>query len=150
MPERVRRESAHFGVRLDADGETCHVWDEHGRPVDCESLLLLLAVESAAGTGQSATPGEPGRVVVVEEATSASTVRRLGRLGHRVVACPAPRAEIYDACRQSRAILGGGPSGHFWHAMEDHLAADGLVSLTRLLGRLSRSDRPMSQVLEQP
>jgi phosphomannomutase len=148
LPEQVRRESAHFGVRLDADGETCQLWDEHGRPVDCESLLLLLAAESAARTGEPVAPGEPGRVVVVEEATSASTVRRLRRQGHRVVACPALRAEIYDACRESRAILGGGPSGRFWHAWEEHVVADALVSLTLLLGRLSRSDRTLSQVLD--
>jgi phosphomannomutase len=110
--------------------------------VDGESLLLLLAAESAAGTG------EAGRVVVVEEATSASTVRRLRRQGHRVVACPALRAEMYDACRQSRATLGGGPSGRFWHAMEDHPVADALVSLTLLLAHLSRSDRSLSQVLD--
>ena len=148
LPEQVRRESAHFGVRLDADGETCHVWDEQGRPVDCESLLLLLAAELAAGTGKPVAPSQPGWVVVVEEATSASTVRRLRRQGHRVIACPALRAEIHDACRQSRAILGGGPSGRFWHAMEDHVAADALLTLTLLLGRLSRSDRSMSDVLE--
>ncbi len=156
LPEQVRRESAHFGVRLDADGETCQLWDEHGRPVDGESLLLLLAAESAAGTGKPVAPGtgkpvapdEPGRVVVVEEATLAWAVRGLRRRGHRVVVCPALRAEIYDACRQSRATLGGGPSGRFWHALEDHPVADALVSLTLLLGRLSRSDRPLSQVLD--
>ena len=147
LPEQVRRESAHFGVRLDADGETCQLWDERGQPVDGESLLLLLAAESATGTGEPMAYGQPGGVVVVEEATSASAVRRLRRQGHRVVACPALRAEMYDACRQSHAILGGGPSGRFWHALEDYLAADALVSLTFLLRRLSRSDRLMSQVL---
>jgi phosphomannomutase len=147
LPEQIRRESAHFGVRLDADGETCQLWDEQGRPVDGESLLLLLAAESVAGTGEPVAHGQPGGVVVVEEATSASTVRRLRHQGHRVVACPALRAEMYDACRQSQAVLGGGPSGRFWHALEDYLAADALVSLTLLLRRLSRSDRPMSQAL---
>ena len=148
LAEQVRRESAHFGVRLDADGETCQLWDERGQPVDGESLLLLLAAASAAGTDKPLAPGESKGVVVVEEATSASTVRRLGRQGRRVVACPALRAEIYDACRQSHAILGGGPSGRFWYALEDHPVADALVSLTLLLARLSRSDRPLSQVLE--
>jgi phosphomannomutase len=149
LSEQVRRESAHFGVRLDADGETCQLWDEHGQPVDCGSLLLLLAAESAAGTGKPVAPGEPRRVVVVEEATSAWAVRRLSRQGHRVVACPALRAEIYDACRQSRATFGGGPSGRFWHALEEHPVADALVSLTLLLRCLSRSDRPLSQGLDQ-
>jgi phosphomannomutase len=148
LPEQVRGESAHFGVRLDGDGETCQLWDERGQPVDGESLLLLLAAEAAAGTGRPVAPGEPGRVVVVEEATSASTVRHLSRQGHRVVACPALRAEMYDACRQSRATLGGGPGGRFWHALEDHATADALVSLTLLLARLSRSDRSLSHVLE--
>jgi len=147
LPEQIRRESAHFGVRLDDDGETFQLWDERGESVGSESLLVLLATGPAAGTENSPARSPAERLLVVEEATSAPTVRRLRREGYRVVACPALRAEMYDACRQSRAALAGGPSGRFWHLLDDRPLPDALMSLTLILARLSRSDHPLSHVL---
>jgi len=54
--------------------------------------------------------------------------------------------------RQHGAILGGGPSGRFWYA--GHAAAglplpDALMTLTLLLELLSRTDDPLSVVLDR-
>ncbi len=41
--DRVRAEQAHFGVRIDDDGQQCRAFDERGAPLPCQRLLLLLA-----------------------------------------------------------------------------------------------------------
>jgi phosphomannomutase len=53
--------------------------------------------------------------------------------------------------RQHGAILGGGPSGRFWHT--GYAAGlplpDALMTVTLLLELLSRTDDPLSAVLDR-
>jgi len=53
--------------------------------------------------------------------------------------------------RQHGAILGGGPSGRFWHAgyAAGPPLPDALMTLTLLLELLSRTDDPLSVVLDR-
>jgi hypothetical protein len=55
---------------------------------------------------------------------------------------------MFRAMHRHEALFGGGPGGRFWHAHEGFAAADALVTLTLLLGILSRSDRAASEVLD--
>ena len=50
--------------------------------------------------------------------------------------------------RTSGALLGGGTSGRIWHR-EAVPAADALKTLTMLLAILSKSDAPLSQVVDE-
>ncbi len=43
LGEQVVAAGAHFGVRLDDDGENCRLFDERGQPVAAERLLTLFA-----------------------------------------------------------------------------------------------------------
>jgi hypothetical protein len=91
----------------------------------------------------------PGGAVIAEDDTSAGTVRALEACG-AAVTLGSPEPSAMQRLVQSRqALLGGGPSGRFWYnSPEGHAAPDALVSLTLLLAVLSRSDRPLSQVLD--
>ena len=53
------------------------------------------------------------------------------------------------AMREHGALLGGGPSGRFWHADAGVPLPDALMTVTRLLMLLSRSDEPLSAVLDR-
>ena len=56
---------------------------------------------------------------------------------------------MFDRMRDCGAVIGGGPSGRFFHAAVAPPAlpaADALKTLVLLLGALSTSDRPLSQV----
>ena len=46
------------------------------------------------------------------------------------------------AMRDQHAVLGGGPSGRYWHAVGRLPLPDALRTLTLLLVLLSRDDRP--------
>jgi hypothetical protein len=48
-----------------------------------------------------------------------------------------------------KSPLGGGVSGRFWFGEFGFPAPDAILVVTRLLGSLSRSDEPLSAVLDR-
>jgi phosphomannomutase len=134
-------EAAHFGLRVLDDGEVCRFWDERGREVPSERILVLLAREQLRR--------RPGGTIVLEPDTSPRTAAMLAALGGQTVAdgCATSRAAIEEMMRQTSAVLGGGSSGRFWFAL-GHAAPDALRAVTEVLVLLSRSDRRFSEVLD--
>jgi phosphomannomutase len=165
LPEQIRADGAHFAACIDGDGETCRVLDERGRDVPTDRLLLLLvrqalqssldikprpvvAPRSGATTGRGFMP-EATPAIVLEQSTSSVIVHRIEELGVRVVTNGARRAEMAAAMNEHAAMLGGGPSGRFWHCVDGVPLPDALMTITRLLVLLSRSDEPLSAVLDR-
>ena len=166
LAEQVGAEDVHFGLQMDQDAERCRVFDERGRQVDAERLLLLLATHLLDDPA--------GRTVVVEEETSLETVRRLDCLGLKIVRADSRRAEMHRLLRHTQARFGGGPSGRFWYRLDQtsdgpgpdqytsamppnvatqpersaHYAPDAILTLSHLLGLLSQSDRALSAILD--
>ncbi len=140
IAERVRAEKAHFGVRIDDDGQLCRVLDEQATPLPCERLLLLLT--------QHILCREPAAKIVLEDATSGSFVEKIRKFGARPVMADTRRAEMYRAMKAAKAPIGGGPSGYVWHVLGGTPLPDALVTLTLLFVILSQSDRPLSEVLD--
>jgi phosphomannomutase len=141
LPEQIRADAAHFAVRIDGDGETCSVLDEQGREVHAERLLLWLA---AAVGGDSSH-----RSVVLETGSSRTLIERFEGLGMRVAMSSPRRADLSAAMSETGALVGGGPSGRSWYSEAGFPSADALMSVTRLLVLLSRSDEPLSAVLDR-
>ena len=137
LPRQIRDDAAHFAVYIDGDGETCHALDEQGHAILPERLLLLLATQLSAGT------------VVLETGTLQAVADRLEQLGMQVAVSSPRRADMAAAMQEHDAMLGGGPSGRFWHAQLGLPLCDALMTVTRLLQTLSRSDDPLSQVLDR-
>jgi phosphomannomutase len=69
--------------------------------------------------------------------------------GGEVVVAGATRSEMFTAARQSGAVLGGGPSGRYWFACSAVPLADALCAVSLLLAILSKTDRPLSQVVRE-
>jgi phosphomannomutase len=130
--------SLHFGFWMDGDGERCQVSDEQGRTLDPHAVLVLLC--------EYLLSSRAGAVVIVEDNTPAGAVDRLEQAGARVVCVPASRAAVQSAMRRHEAILGGGSSGRFWLPSLTPLP-DALHVLALLLGILSQSDRPLSDIV---
>lgn len=136
-PPPLPRDPLHFALRVDDDGERCRLWDESGQEVPAERLLVLLSGLPCA------------RDVVLEQTASRAVAQEIRTLGGHVWWSEPRRAAMHRAMRAQGAGLGGGPTGRFWHAQADRcLAADALRTLTLLLGLLSQSDRPLSEVLD--
>lgn len=163
----------HFRMAIADDGESCQVADERGRPVPPERLLVLLArhvlsrdgvgyPEAGQKSGPVGSPLPPGtatipKTIVLEEETSPGVVRSLRSLGATIVHANRRRNAMAEAMGRSAALLGGGPCGRVWYPLpcegwcdpgEPCAVADALATLTLLLEVLSRSDRPLSGVLD--
>jgi hypothetical protein len=135
----VRRNNAHFGLWADGDAEVCHLVDERGRIVDPERLVMLLAGQLLAE--------RPGATVVLEHGTSTGLVESIARLGGTVATSGASREAMYAAVDTHRAVLGGSASGRLWFGGEWPIC-DALLLVSLLLGTLSQTDRPLSEVLD--
>jgi phosphomannomutase len=135
----VRRHSAHFGLWADGDAEVCYVVDERGRTVDPERLTMLLVGRLLSD--------RPGAAVVLELGASTGLVGSIARLGGTVATSAASREAMYAAVDTHRAVLGGGASGRLWFGA-DWPICDALLLISLLLGILSQTDRPLSEVLD--
>ena len=140
LTQQIIEEGAHFGIRIDDDGETIHLSDERGCDVAAEDLLVLIArhllEEFPAGT------------IAVESSTSPRVIQAISLAGGSATESSPTREAMDIAMRTSGALLGGGPSGRIWHR-EAVPAADALKTLTMLLAILSKSDAPLSQVVDE-
>ncbi len=141
LPGQITDESAHFAMQIDDDGERCHAWDEQGRPVSGERLLLL--------TARSLLKERPGSAVVLEEGTPAAVARGIESAGGRVFFSGPLRREVAMAMREHGGFLGGGTAGRFWYDRDGLPLPDALMTLTLLLVLLSQSDRRFSEVLDR-
>lgn len=136
----------HFGIAIDGDGECCQLSDEQGRPVAWDRTLALLASELLRE--------HPGGTVVVGGELTPAAARHISTAGGQLHTVGATRAAMDRALRTtlastSPAILGGDPSGRFWFAADAGPSADALQVLALVLTILSRSDRPLSQWVEE-
>lgn len=138
LGDQVREQSAHLGVAVEDDGEVCRVFDESGRPVPGERLLLLVAGHLLER--------QPGAAIVLAPGVPAFVAEELHSRGAQPKPGGATRAEMLAAMRRHEALLGGG-AGRFWHHCGPTIP-DALRTLAYLLRVLSRSDRPLSQVLD--
>jgi phosphomannomutase len=85
FPQQIRDDAAHLGVRIDGDGETCRAFDEQGREISSDRLLLFLAKNMA---------DDANRLVVVETDTSPAVIERLKRHGTEIIASDPRRAGV--------------------------------------------------------
>ncbi len=141
LERRIRSEAAHFAARADDDGEICRVFDEQGRAVSDEQLLLLIATYLLRE--------RPGGLIALEKGVSASLAKAIHSAGGKTVATGNDRRSIFETMRRRDALCGGGNSGRIWYTQGDHHAADALMTITHLLAVLSRGDHPLSKVLDR-
>lgn len=145
IPEQIQSQSAHFGVRVDDDGERLALWDEQGRRANGEQVLGLI--------GRHLVDRGSDTPVVLEEQTSPPCVQVMRELGVGLLVSAPRRHSMVQAMRDHKALLGGGPSGRCWYGSpwthDSPPTADALLTLTWLLEILSQSDRPLSQVLDE-
>ena len=141
LGSQVVEEKAHFGLHIEDDGEICRLLDERGTAVPPERLLTLLT--AASGDTSSDAP------IVLEEDIPPGIARQIESLGRRVILSSPLREAMARTMRRHGALLGGGPSGRLWHADGGLPLPDALRTVTRLLTLLSRSDRPLSEILDR-
>jgi phosphomannomutase len=149
----VRKEHADLGAWIDGDGQRSIVFDERGQILDVDQLVTALAARPLSGSLSLAeSPPSPLSCSPPAESPLSSLTCSLPPAGRaREGGCPArveaTRQAMYQTMLHSGATLGRDQAGRIWLA-EPEPTVDALLMLATLLGLLSETDRPLSQVLD--
>jgi phosphoglucosamine mutase len=142
MREEVVRRGADIGLALDGDADRLIVADEHGRLLDGDQIMALIALEWRAA-GRLAKAG-----IVATVMSNLGFERCL--VGHGI---PLTRTAVGDryvveAMRRTGANLGGEQSGHI--IMADYATTgDGLMAALQVLAALVQRGKPASEICNQ-
>ena len=137
--ESVRALGADVGVAYDGDADRLGVVDNRGEFVSADRIVALLARDVLAS--------HPGAKVVLDVLSSQVVADEVRRHGGTPIMWKSGHAFIKDKLHQEGALLAGESSGHIMFADDYFGYDDGIYASCRLLELLSRSDRPLSQLL---
>ncbi|MBT4865475.1 MAG: hypothetical protein HON53_10190 [Planctomycetaceae bacterium] len=137
LSQAVQRQQADLGVLIDEDSQRCGFVDERGQHVSSERMTQLLC--------QLMLTGHPGETAAIETSLIHSVYPVVEQSGGKLVNGGEMMAEMSHTMRDQNATIGGGDSGYLWFR-EACPTSDAVITLAHVLGLLSRSDAPLSEV----
>jgi phosphoglucosamine mutase len=138
----VAATGADAGFALDGDADRCVAVDEHGRVVDGDQLIGLIALDRLARGAL------PQGIVVASVLSNGGLESAIEGAGGRLARTPVGDKYILDGMLVMDAGLGGEKSGHI--IIREHAnAGDGIVTALEVLGIMARSGRPLSELAAQ-
>jgi len=139
LSRKVREMRADIGIALDGDADRVVIADEHGRLVDGDQLLAVIA-ESWQKDGRLAKP-----TVVSTIMANLGLERHLGALGIGLVRAQVGDRYVLEQMREHGYNVGGEPSGHI--ILSDYNSTgDGFVAALQLLAVVQKQEQPVSVV----
>jgi phosphoglucosamine mutase len=139
VTRKVREMRADIGIALDGDADRVMLVDEHGRVVDGDQLLAVIA-ESWKQDGRLLRPG-----VVATVMSNLGLERHLNGLGIELVRTPVGDRHVLEHMRAHGFNVGGEPSGHI--ILSDYTTTgDGFIAALQVLAVVKRSGKPVSEV----
>ncbi len=130
---------AHFGVTIDAGGETVFFVDERGRIVNDLAFLAILSRLVIAER-----PGSTVAIPVYAPQVLELVAEDAGGKVQRVRA--SAEALMQFAQRETPAMVGDGRGGFIWPAF--HASFDGLLTIAKLLELLATRKQPLSHFVD--
>jgi phosphomannomutase len=135
----VRRQRADVGLAFDGDADRCFFVDERGQTVEPSAIMSLIALHELAR--------EPGAVVLHNLICSRAVPEAIRAAGGVPVRTRVGHSGIKQRMAETGAIFGGEHSGHYY--FRDFWSADsGMLAALHVLAALSRSERPLSLLVE--
>src|SRR5438874_935798 len=142
LQETVVASGADIGLALDGDADRLIVVDEHGRIIDGDQLMALIAL------GLQARGELKGDAVVATVMSNLGLERKLGEAGLKLLRTQVGDRYVLEAMRRSGCNVGGEQSGHI--ILADHsTTGDGLVAGLQVLAALVEAGAPASELLCQ-
>jgi phosphoglucosamine mutase len=136
---KVREMRADIGIALDGDADRVMIVDEHGRVVDGDQLLAVIA-ESWKQDGRLLRPG-----VVATVMSNLGLERHLNGIGIELVRTAVGDRYVLEHMRANGYNVGGEPSGHI--ILSDYTTTgDGFIAALQVLAVVKRSGKPVSEV----
>jgi phosphoglucosamine mutase len=139
LAAKVRELRADIGIALDGDADRVLIVDEHGRIVDGDQVLAVIA-ESWREDGRLSKPG-----VVATIMSNYGLERHLKGLGLALVRTPVGDRYVLEQMQELGYNVGGEPSGHI--ILSDHATTgDGFVAALQVLAVVKKSGKAVSEV----
>lgn len=138
---RVQASGAEAGIALDGDADRIGVVDPQGRIVWGDQLMMLFA--------RDILRGQPGATFVSEVKCSQAMYDDIARHGGRAIMWKVGHSLIKTKMREEKAVLAGEMSGHMFFADRYFGYDDAVYAATRLVELLSRSERPLSAIVDE-
>ena len=139
LMETMKKEGAVVGIAFDGDGDRLGVVDQNLTPVWGDRLLALFAREML--------PTHPGATVIGEVKCSQTLFDDISRHGGRPIMWKTGHSLIKTKMKEEHALLAGEMSGHFFFADRYFGYDDGIYAALRVLEIVSRSGRPIGELL---
>jgi len=135
----VIRRKADVGVALDGDGDRCLMVDRHGRVVDGDELLYVIA-RSRHETLKLQGP------VVGTLMSNLGLELALERLGVAFERAAVGDRYVLEKLEETGGLIGGEPSGHLI-CLDRTTTGDGIVSALQVLAEMMRAHRSLDELV---
>jgi phosphomannomutase len=134
----VLEHHADIGLAFDGDADRVFLIDEQAQDVSGSLLTALVAI--------AMLEREPGAKIVHNLICSWTVPEVIEEHGGVAVRTRVGHSFIKQVMAETGAIFGGEHSGHYYFR-ENYRADSGLIAAVSALGELSKSDRPLSELL---
>ena len=139
LAQKVRELRADIGIALDGDADRVLIVDEHGRLVDGDQLMAVVA-QDWREDGKLSRPG-----IVATVMSNLGLERYLASIGLSLARTPVGDRYVLEHMREHGYNLGGEQSGHM--ILSDYCTTgDGLVAAMQVMAVVKRRAKPVSAV----
>jgi|SRR5579875_61407 len=134
----VLESGADVGLAFDGDADRCFLVDEQARPVSGSLTTALVAV--------SMLDKHPGATILHNCICSRVVPEVVTERGGTPVRTRVGHSFIKQVMAETGAVFGGEHSGHYYYSA-NYRADSGVITALLVLELMSRSDRPLSELL---
>jgi phosphomannomutase/phosphoglucomutase len=140
LTNRVKKLQADVGIGYDGDGDRIGVVDDKGNIIWGDQLMVLFAREILKY--------KRGATFVAEVKCSQNLFTDIEKHGGKAIMSRTGHSLIKEKMREEKAVLGGEMSGHIFFADRYFGFDDAIYASCRLIELLSKTERKLSQLLE--
>ena len=135
----VNESNADLGIAFDGDGDRIGVVDENGRIIWGDELMVLLS--------RSVLAENEGATIIAEVKCSQNLYDDIEKQGGNGIMWKAGHSLIKAKMKETGSILAGEMSGHIFFADRFYGFDDACYAGARVLEILSKTDKPLSELL---
>lgn len=139
LQQAVTGRGARLGVAFDGDGDRALFVDRHGRLVDGDAVLLILA-DYLHQRGRL-----PGGAIVATVMSNIGLEIALRERGIGMIRCAVGDKNVMEEMQRRGLVLGGEQSGHI--ILADHLfTGDGIATALQMLAIMADTNRELDEL----
>ncbi len=138
--ERVKKIGADLGIGYDGDGDRIGVVDDQGNIIWGDQLMIIFSREILKN--------QKGATFIAEVKCSQNLFEDIEKHGGRAIMWKTGHSLIKEKIKEEKAVLGAEMSGHVFFADRYFGYDDAIYSSCRLVELLSKTEKKLSQILE--